>query len=177
MGIKERVKGLGVKGLAVIMALIVVASAATVAYLSNTVSANVDVSSPFELVFTSPGTGSSVSIDTFGGSTVQMQSTLENRANNAVHAATKLTCDDGADTMTCEQLAMQHKTLVTAGSATGYQTDYAALPCAVVSGNAVYTIQAGYDFPAGHKSTDDFKATFAPAVVGTVICTATATPT
>jgi len=164
------------KTLLALVALAAVVSAATVAYLSNTVTASVSVSSPFELAFTAPSSGSSVSVATVGGSTFEMQSTLKNKANNAIHAATKLTCSDGAGTMSCEQLAVEHKTNVTAGPATGYMTDFAGLPCAVVDGNAVYTIQAGYDFPAGHESTDDFKATVAPDVVGTITCTATATP-
>lgn len=52
MGIKEKIAGLGTRTLMVIAAFIVVASAATVAYLSNQVTVSATVQSPMQIILT-----------------------------------------------------------------------------------------------------------------------------
>jgi len=180
MGIKERVKGLGVKGLAVIMALIVVASAATVAYLSTAATANVTVTSPFDLKFAAGTVGASsdlMSLTTTvtGASTFNVDATLKNNANNMVKASTKLTCV-GAD-LTCDYLKLKDASQ-SKNSEGKYVSDYASTetPCTTTSTGVVYTFTravpsltpGSFNFPAEHESKSQVEATFVPVTAGGV---------
>jgi len=151
-----------------------VAIAGTVSYLSNSATASVTVSSPFEIAFA--GGATTQAITAYGGDTVNFTATIENKANNPVYAVSKLTCNDGNATMDCTQLSISHNYTVIAGSSTGISHNDGVLSCANGTGTAIYTIQPGYNFPAGHKSVDDFQATVGSTVLGTINCVAQATP-
>ena len=187
MGIKERITGMGTKTLAILAMLVVVASAATVACLSNTSSIGATVISPFEIgvsSVTAPNTtattavgsgGASVSITSIpGGSSFSVVGTLKNKANNAIYAATLVKCNDGHATMSCDQLSLMHNSTIIAEPANpslvGLASASTLVPCQTVNGTAVYTVQSGWTFPAGHESVDEFDATLAPNFVGDLNC-------
>lgn len=78
MSIKEKIAGLGTKTLAIIAMFVVVATAATVAYLSNTVTQNVAVSSPLVM------TGETLVTAATAGGAIQYSLTTTNNAGAEV---------------------------------------------------------------------------------------------
>jgi hypothetical protein len=116
--IKDRVAGLGMKTLAIIAALIVVASAATVAYLSNVATATATVDSPFAIYYTATTAGTigegqqSVNLGgLYGGDSFTLTTLLRNRANTAQLAETAVICSSldkwgNLEQMTGDQLSM-----------------------------------------------------------------------
>ncbi|MCX8175239.1 MAG: hypothetical protein N3E51_03475 [Candidatus Micrarchaeota archaeon] len=181
MGIRERLGRLSAKTLGVIAALVVLATAATVGYLSNMATVSATVTSPFEIKTesTTMGTCTDTSCTItglHGGDSFTVVGTLENKANNPIPASTKVICEDGLGTMSCAQMELRHSFVVIGGPNTGYEHDDGALPCTDVSGTAVYTVQPGYTFPVGHKSRDTFVATVVPTFFGDLNCRIQALP-
>jgi hypothetical protein len=199
MGIKEKIAGLGTKTLAIIAVMIVAVSAATVMYLSNTVTTTATVASPLQLTVVSAnyldGSGNPIGQDLDvsgtvdfanlkGGDSFQEVVRLQNLANNPIRAKTSVTCSDvlpieaGATPLDCAQLSFELSG--TWGGPVAVpcydNSDYSTIPV----GTAVYVTQDGFQngqewsFPVGHDSSETIKGTLASNVKGSLSCNALA---
>jgi hypothetical protein len=134
MGIKEKIAGLGTKTLIALAAFMVVVTAATVTYLSNAAVADVNVASPFGIMFTAVngvamGTpADTVSLSAHSGETFSVTADLTNKANTALKTKTKITCTDSTG-LTCANLK-GHVVM----SWTGHSSE---IPCLFVDANTV----------------------------------------
>jgi hypothetical protein len=179
MNIKEKIAGLGTKTLAIVAVLIVAVSAATVAYLSTAAITNATVQSPFEVKFIGVPSGMTISEDGLtvsmgtinGGSSYEVNATLENRANNPINAKTEINCED-ATAPTCD-IAIHHDNYVWTGTEYAY---HAAGSYDLSCANGKYVIQSGYEFPAGHKSKSVVTFTPEENYVGSLSCEVQALP-
>jgi len=186
MSLKEKIKGLGTKTLAVIAALAVVVSAATVAYLSSVAPVTADVQSPFEIVYTKINgvalTTPSSSIDLgtqYGGNAFTVTAELRNRANRPLYAMTTVTCNSTSDTgvvedITCANLGMTLDWPTNPGE----PVDISGTCTPSTDGKAIeFTTQTGdVEFAAGSSNENTLSISIAETYVGQLSCDAQAFP-
>jgi hypothetical protein len=181
MDLKEKINGMGLKTMVAIVALIVVASAATVAYLSAPATATVNVESPFSVIYT----GSSVSgasglgTDTVGlgtvhaGETFTVTADLTNEADVALKTKTTIRCTDAVG-LSCANL--NNEVVMTWGT-----SGTANIPCVMVDANTVefVTNDGASAIPSGtHTNTIAMTTSVAAgsAYSGVLTCVAQALP-
>jgi hypothetical protein len=184
MGIKEKIAGLGTKTLAIIAALAVVVSAATVAYISNAVTATATVSNPFEIQYWNPvdNAWQTTTLDlgsVHGGEIISVTANLVNNANNVQKAKTSVTCtgwDSGTAAPMHDCDAFNGAATMTWDSSTcDGTTCSASIACTPTNGIAVFNTQDGtVPFNPGSNNVNTLAVTLAQGYKGTLSCVAQA---
>jgi len=190
MGIKDRVKSLGTKGLAIIAALIVVASAATVAYLSNQATTDVNVASPLKMTFTGATHGTTTLqgvsgeyLDfgtVYGGDTISATIKLENLASNPIRAQTVVECWDVVGEYPAGTTAMECNDFDATLSGTWGSASLNDVCTRIGTGKVQFVTQDGFQggapwsFPVGHNSEETLTLVLDPATLGDITCVAEA---
>lgn len=160
-GIKERIAGLGTKTLVVIAVLIVAVSAATVAYLSNEISATVSVSNPIELILVghsidNGATWSTTSpISATAMDTILVKSTIKNKANNEVKTTVLVNCTN----IQCDQVTLSH-TYQQFGVGPEMSGFVGTCVDGVTWASTPITNIGGDTFPSDYLQSDKLSATF-----------------
>lgn len=159
------------KIIAVLIGLVVLAgvgSAALVGYLSNTMQADVTVSSPMVESFSEDGstwTQTPITADIYGGETYRFYAKTENLANVAItgNVSNLVTNPDG---LNCSDIALL-EARTDSGSGYGAWTDITST-CVVIDANTVEYFYAStpMTWAAGQVDITDVNATFKSNALG-----------